>query len=75
MNFNYFICPHCGIFIDVAEMNCKIFRCGIYKKNGEQIPPHLSKEECDKLGNSIWGCGKPFRYDEEFRKMVICDYI
>ncbi len=70
-----FECPHCGIPIDVAEMNCKIFRCGIYKCNGEQIPPHLCKDECMKLEGLIWGCGKPFQYNEELKKMVKCDYI
>ena len=26
-------CPHCQQFIEVLELNCKIFRHGIYKKN------------------------------------------
>jgi hypothetical protein len=73
--FRYFSCPHCGILIDVVEMNCKIFRCGIYKRDGKQIPPHLSEEECKQLKESIWGCGKPFCYNEEKRIMVVCEYI
>ena len=24
-------CPHCGQFIEVLALNCRIFRCGIYK--------------------------------------------
>jgi hypothetical protein len=70
-----FSCPHCGIYIEVIEMNCKIFRCGIYKKDGTQINSHLSKEECEKLGDTIWGCGGAFCYDEEKKIMVKCDYI
>ena len=73
--FRYFSCPHCGIMIDVQEMNCKIFRCGIYKKDGKQIPPHLNEEECKILGNTIWGCGKPFCYNEKTRRMEKCEYI
>lgn len=68
-------CPHCGIIIDVVEMNCKIFRCGIYKCNGIQIPQHLSEVECKALADTIWGCGKPFYYNEITKKMEICDYI
>jgi hypothetical protein len=44
-----------------------------------QIPPHLSKVECDKLieGDKIYGCGKPFKLVmiENEWKPVICDYI
>lgn len=41
--------PDCNIGVEIIEINCAIFRCGIYKNNGTQINPHLSKEECDKL--------------------------
>ena len=69
-------CPHCNMFIIIAELNCKIFRCGIYKNNFEQIPPHSNKALCDELAanNLIYGCGKPFRIDEN-NKALICDYI
>jgi hypothetical protein len=44
-----------------------------------QIPPHLSKIECDKLieEDKIYGCGKPFKLVmiENEWKPVICDYI
>ena len=73
--FRYFSCPNCGILIDVQEMNCKIFRCGIYKKDGKQIDPHLNEEECKRLKGFIWGCGKPFCYSDEKRSMVVCEYI
>lgn len=32
---NYFLeCPHCGVTIEVPkrQVNCKIFRCGVYKQ-------------------------------------------
>ena len=57
-------CPHCKelIIIDINEINCKIFRHGMYKDTFNQIDPHLDKENCDKLFNDgkIYGCGKPF---------------
>ena len=44
-------CPHCNGVIIVLEkqLNCKIFRHGIFKKNGNQIDPHLKKDECEML--------------------------
>ena len=30
-------CPHCNQCIEVIELNCKIFRCGVFKKNMKQI--------------------------------------
>ena len=68
-------CPHCGISIEIEQINCAIFRCGIYKQNGQQIPPHLPKEECDRLfcENLIYGCGRPFIITENIPKK--CDYI
>ena len=38
-------CPHCEepILIMLNELNCKIFRHGIYKHNHKQIDPHLPK--------------------------------
>jgi hypothetical protein len=70
-------CPHCKEYIQIfkKEFNCKIFRHGIYKSNGKQIPPHLEKDKCDALYNQgkIYGCGKPFLLNDN--KAVICDYI
>ncbi len=56
-------CPHCQQLIEILAINCAIFRCGIYRQTGEQLPPHLSKEECDRVAEQqlIFGCGKPFR--------------
>ena len=73
-------CPHCNIKIEILELNCRIFRCGVYKHNLENINPHLSKEECDKLveENLIYGCSKPFIIIGESNNIYIsekCDYI
>jgi hypothetical protein len=83
-------CPHCTQLIEVEQLNCCIFRCGIYRNNGEQIQPHLNKSECDRLfeQQEIYGCGKPFRIiqddssntseekNQEINyKAIICDYI
>ena len=67
--------PDCNISIEIIEINCAIFRCGICKTSGQQINPHLQKEECDKLKkeDKIWGCGRPFQLIDG--KLVPCDYI
>lgn len=66
-------CPTCGIMIEIVEINCAIFRCGVIKSTGIQIDPHLPKAECDKLGDTIYGCANPFRLDNG--NLVVCDYI
>ena len=74
-------CPHCKlmIFIYLKEFNCRIFRHGIYKENKQQIDPHLSKTECDRLKseNLIIGCGKPFMLVDTTLGTIAakCDYI
>jgi hypothetical protein len=75
-------CPHCEQLIEIVAVNCAIFRCGEYKANGQQLPPHLPKEECDRLFSTgqIWGCGKPFRLEPKGTTTaeyiaVCCDYI
>jgi hypothetical protein len=73
-------CPHCIQIIEIVEVNCKIFRCGIYRDTYLQIPPHLPKSRCDFLSNNdkIYGCGKPFmivlQSDDTYTSKV-CDYI
>ena len=61
-----FLCPHCQLMVQVKanEINCRIFRHGIYKKDNTQLHPHAPEELCDRLRNSdtIWGCGRPFRF-------------
>lgn len=41
------ICPHCQGIVIIEQLNCKIFRHGIFKRSGKQIPPHAPKAECD----------------------------
>ena len=73
-------CPHCFQKCEILEINCAIFRCGIFKNSLQQIPPHLPKNECEYLfdNNLIYGCGKPFQIVlDENKKLytaVICDY-
>ena len=66
-------CPHCDVLIEILEVNCAIFRCGILKDTGEQIDPHLPKQSCDDLKDKIWGCSRPFKYENG--KAIVCDYI
>lgn len=71
-------CPHCfdQIIIYKNEINCRIFRHGIYKNTGMNMNPHENKNECDRLyaNDEIYGCGKPFKLDND-DKPVICEYI
>lgn len=77
----YVNCPNCDGTIEtyVKEINCAIFRHGVYKISGIQINPHEKKEICDELFNNceIFGCGKPYKLVkcEEIYKSEICDYI
>lgn len=74
-------CPHCNnpIMIYLKEINCSIFRHGIYKDTNKQIDPHLDKENCDKLlkQDLIYGCSKPFKLikNNDIYSVEICDYI
>jgi hypothetical protein len=56
-------CPHCEDFVLIDKLNCGIFRHGIIIHSGNQMNPHETKENCDKLKNQnlIYGCGKPFK--------------
>jgi hypothetical protein len=72
-------CPHCLEPVLIEQLNCKIFRHGIFISNRRQINPHETKEVCDYFtaNNMIYGCGKPFKIeakDSEFIA-VICGYI
>ena len=69
-------CPHCEQWIEIVELNCRIFRCGVFKHNGQQIPPHSNKDDCDQWAQKqmIYGCGKPFQIDPSYCA-IICDYI
>lgn len=56
-------CPHCRGIVEILQINCGIFRHGIFKQNGQQLDPHLPKHVCDMVYSNglILGCGKPFR--------------
>ena len=75
------LCPHCDLMIEVLQVNCGIFRHGIYRRTHKQIPPHLDKSQCDRLKreNLIWGCGKPFQVIKKENangwQAVGCPYI
>ena len=77
----YITCPHCSCLIEILQINCAIFRHGVYKNNNIQIDPHLDKISCDKLIdlNLIHGCGKPFKIiydnDKNIWNAIVCDYI
>jgi len=68
------ICPHCGGFIEILQLNCGIFRHGIFKANGQQIPPHAPKEAIEAwlAAGALRGCGQPFRVVHG--KAILCDY-
>ena len=77
-NFYEFKCYSCDltIIIEHDQLNCRIFRCGVMKSNGEPIPPHSSKQVCDELRNNdlIYGCGNPFMINYNMQ-LIECDYI
>lgn len=72
-------CPHCNLIIEILEINCAIFRHGVYKNNFQQINPHSSKEFCDYAiqNNLIHGCGLPFKIVKVGNEYtaIVCDYI
>lgn len=78
-------CPHCNeeVLIFSYEINCGIFRHGVFKENMQQIDPHLPEVYCNRLieEDKIFGCGKPFKINRDIinNKIVyrveICDYI
>ena len=67
--------PKCDMVIMVEELNCAIFRCGVFKETFQQIPPHLSEIDCLDLieRKLIYGCATPFRVVN--RTAEKCDYI
>ena len=82
IEFYHFECPHCAgnILVQQNELNCCIFRHGVYKHNNQQIHPHLPKQMCDRLvaRNAIYGCGKPFQVVKDGSgnyQAIICGYI
>lgn len=72
---NFVTCPHCGGTVEIVQVNCAIFRHGVFKRDGTQMPPHATKTECDELikTGAIQGCGRPFRVvrgGEAYRAVV-----
>ncbi|AYV81826.1 MAG: hypothetical protein Harvfovirus66_7 [Harvfovirus sp.] len=80
-NVYIFACPHCEHYIEVEkdEINCAIFRHGVYKDTFTPISPHAPKTECDNLLqlNKIYGCAKPFTLTlrEDGYHAEKCEYI
>ena len=76
-NIYYFNCPHCDMLCQVhkSDIRCTIFRHAIYKKNLQNVNPHASKEECEKmlLNNEVYGCAKPFKFTGT--NVEVCGYI
>ena len=70
-------CPHCQQSVLIESIQCGIFRHGVWKQSGIQIPPHASKLDCDAWVPLIYGCGKPFRVVKTNTVYVatVCDYI
>lgn len=72
-------CPHCNSLVQIESINCGIFRHAVYKHTNAPIPPHMRKEECDRLfaSGEVWGCAKPFRVTLQGGQLdvSICDYI
>lgn len=83
MSKEYFIkdCPNCNepILLYRSEINCQIYRHGVFKSDLQQMNPHTPKKECDRFvqENLIYGCGKPFRVHFENDDIVLgkCDYL
>jgi hypothetical protein len=55
------------VVVHANEVNCQIFRHAALKTTGEQVNPHASKEELERLveQNLVYGCGRPFRMIKE----------
>jgi len=73
-------CPKCKCSIIIEQLNCKIFRCGIYKNTYIQIPPHSNKDFIDNLlsQNKIYGCGEAFRIimnNKNEYEAIKCSYL
>ena len=80
-DFYIFVCPNClnDIIVHKTELNCRIFRHGIYKDSYKQMDPHTPKSLCDELvmKNAVIGCAKPFEIINDIKGdliAIICDY-
>ena len=76
-----FPCPNCQELTIVykIDINCGIFRHGVYRGSYYNINPHLSKKICEYLTRNelVYGCSKPFQILGEpgNYKVNKCDYI
>ena len=68
-------CPNCGGQVLIDEVNCRIFRHGVWKSTGQQMDPHASKLICEDahLRGLILGCGQPFKIVKNVA--IACEYI
>ena len=75
----YVICPHCDSSIQIDELNCCIFRHGVFKNTMKQIDAHSPEQLCKEYiyHNVIYGCGKPFKIIQKDSNFFaeICEYI
>jgi hypothetical protein len=73
------MCPHCNDFILIEELNCCIFRHGVFIKNNKQMDQHASEELCNYYikKKKIYGCGKPYQIIIQDEKYIAikCEYI
>jgi hypothetical protein len=71
-------CPKCGTTIQIfkRDINCRIFRCGIFKASNQPIAPHAAKAQIDAwlAQGRLHGCGQPFRLNAK-NSAEVCDYI
>lgn len=62
-----FACPHCELLVQVQrnEINCRIFRHGVFISNQIPIPPHATQAQCHAFAVSpdVVGCCRPFSFD------------
>ena len=79
--FYIFQCPQCQDFIMVKdnELNCRIFRHGVYKDTFQPINPHAPQSLCQQLlvADQIYGCGRPFQIVDRQGQLYsqCCPYI
>jgi hypothetical protein len=72
-------CPHCFDYVEITQINCGIFRHGVFKNTNQQLNPHAPKSQCDlvKKLDLIYGCGKPFKLvliNDQYIAQI-CDYV
>jgi len=73
-------CPHCFEYVCIDEVNCGIFRHGVYKHTMLPVDPHATYDQCQViiLSDTCFGCVKPFRLEKNSLNVVTavkCGYI